>query len=247
MRTSLNALILFVFCIILASCKTNSVSPSAMTADLPVIANTINAYTFSFEANNSSSTYSNDLTFTSDSIMIPYTITSSNYKSGSVSLSIVNSGGAIILKDSLFMNEVITGLIIGNVPPKQCTITYYSYTGDLTFAIGKHVDTLTVEIVFPASGVSYSKQVQPLFNAACNYSGCHNAANVAGGLNLSSWNSIIHFTPPVVLPQDSAHSMLILRIEGKLPSIMPPTGLATLNQNQIQGLKTWIMEGAKNN
>jgi hypothetical protein len=37
-----------------------------------------------------------------------------------------------------------------------------------------------------------------------------------------------------------------VRIEGRLGERMPPGGYP-LNQNQINGLRAWIAEGAKNN
>jgi hypothetical protein len=100
-------------------------------------------------------------------------------------------------------------------------------------------------IVFPSSNVSYSKQVQPLFNITCTYSGCHDDGTQAGGLSLTNYFSLIS-TPGVVVPKDTTHSILIQRIEGLGP-IMPPPPFSPLNANQIQGIKTWVIEGAKYN
>ncbi|HEX7573748.1 MAG TPA: hypothetical protein VF514_11685, partial [Bacteroidota bacterium] len=41
-------------------------------------------------------------------------------------------------------------------------------------------------------------------------------------------------------------STLVLRIQGSVGARMPP-GSYPLNQNQINGIRTWIAEGAKNN
>lgn len=100
-------------------------------------------------------------------------------------------------------------------------------------------------IVFPSSNVSYVKYVQPLFNIDCNYSGCHDSGTRAGGLDLSDYNSVMA-VPGVVVPGNSKNSILVQRITGALP-IMPPPPLPTLTPNQIQGIKTWIDEGAKDN
>ncbi|MGC8594419.1 MAG: c-type cytochrome domain-containing protein [Candidatus Kryptoniota bacterium] len=100
-------------------------------------------------------------------------------------------------------------------------------------------------IVFPPSNVSYIKYVQPLFNIDCNYSGCHDSGTRAGGLDLTDYNSAMS-VPGVIVPGNSKNSILVQRITGALP-IMPPPPLPTLTPNQIQGIKTWIDEGAKDN
>lgn len=105
--------------------------------------------------------------------------------------------------------------------------------------------TSASSIVFPATNVSYSKQIQPLFNISCSYSGCHDDQSQAGGLSLTSYFNMIS-VPGVVIAKDTTHSILIQRVEGEGP-IMPPAGFSRLNANQIDGLKTWIMEGAKFN
>jgi hypothetical protein len=40
--------------------------------------------------------------------------------------------------------------------------------------------------------------------------------------------------------------VLVLRIQGSVGARMPP-GQYPLNQNQIDGIRTWIAEGAKDN
>jgi len=99
-------------------------------------------------------------------------------------------------------------------------------------------------IIFPASNVSYSAQVQPLFNQACNYSGCHDASTT--GLNLTSYGTAVLTIPGIVVAGDPDHSVLVLRIQGSVGARMPP-GSFPLNQNQINGIRTWVHEGAKNN
>lgn len=103
------------------------------------------------------------------------------------------------------------------------------------------------QIVFPADSISYSKQVEPYFTLACNASGCHNNIDLAGGVDLSSWAQI-RGTPGLVdvnpqNPQYDTSSTLILVMYGKLSHTPPPNA----NQNQRDGIKEWILEGAKNN
>ena len=101
------------------------------------------------------------------------------------------------------------------------------------------------DIVFPPNNVSYDRQVQPLFNQACNFSGCHDGNSQQTDLNLTSHGGTVGI-PGVVVPGKPESSRLVLRIQGSVGVRMPPQG-NQLNDNQINGIRTWIAEGAKNN
>jgi hypothetical protein len=101
-------------------------------------------------------------------------------------------------------------------------------------------------IIFPTSGVSYSHQVQPLFDQACNASGCHDSGTHQSDLVLTDYGHAVLTVPGVVVPGKPDASTLVLRIQGSVGVRMPP-GAYPLNQNQIDGIRTWIAEGAKQN
>jgi hypothetical protein len=101
-------------------------------------------------------------------------------------------------------------------------------------------------IVFPVNGVLYGAQVQPLFNQACNASGCHDAGAHQSQLILTSYDEAVLALPGIVVAGKPDASVLVLRISGSVGARMPP-GAYPLNQNQINGIRTWIAEGAKNN
>ena len=105
-------------------------------------------------------------------------------------------------------------------------------------------------IVFPPSNISFGKYVQPLFFQECAVTGCHtqDSKAEAGDLSLESWGEAMS-SPLVIIPGDSVGSLLVVRIEGKnARPLMPPLNTNfSLNRNQINGLKQWIYEGAKNN
>jgi hypothetical protein len=110
-------------------------------------------------------------------------------------------------------------------------------------------DNSQEDIVFPASNVSYGKQVEPLFLRACAIPGCHTQESMAdaGGLSLETYQDALS-VPLVIIPKDTLNSRLVWSIEGiRGSTIMPPIGRPPLNANQVKGLKTWIQEGAKNN
>ena len=101
-------------------------------------------------------------------------------------------------------------------------------------------------IVFPTDSVSYSQHVQPLFNQACNFAGCHDDGQNASPLRLTSYGNTVLSIPGVVVPRNPDGSTLVLRIQGSVGQRMPVNG-NPLNQNQINGIRAWIVEGAKNN
>ncbi len=104
------------------------------------------------------------------------------------------------------------------------------------------------EIVFPNDSVSFTKHVGPLFQQKCASSSCHGGgAQNTSGLNLEypSYNSLLNHTG-LVIPGDANHSTLVQHLEGSL-SPMPPPKFPQLTQNQINGIKTWINEGAQFN
>ncbi len=140
----------------------------------------------------------------------------------------------------------ITGLL--NFYMKKVFVISVASIAFLSLALSSCKNTLTPgidQIVFPTSGVvSYEKYVQPLFNIACNYSGCHDAADAAGGLDLTDWITLTS-TPGVVFKNDTTSGTLVQSIEGKLQH--DPFLPGYLTPNQIQGLKAWVIQGAQNN
>ena len=98
-----------------------------------------------------------------------------------------------------------------------------------------------------------------VFNPSCLSAGCHNATNVAGGLNLSpgaSYDALVNVLSdnPVaraegllrVEPFDIATSFLLIKVTapgagegGRMPLGMPP-----LSSADIELMRTWILEGA---
>jgi hypothetical protein len=102
------------------------------------------------------------------------------------------------------------------------------------------------DIVFPPNNVSYGVYVQPLFNETCAFTGCHGDTEPAAGLRLTSYDNLMFNSLQVVVRERPDESILVLRIEGRLGSRMP-LNRTPLTQNQINGIRTWIAEGALNN
>lgn len=101
------------------------------------------------------------------------------------------------------------------------------------------------DIVFPASNVSFQEHVQPLFNQTCALAGCHDD-NQNERVRLTSYGNLVFANPPVLVEGTPDQSLLVLRIEGRLGQRMP-LNRNPLNQNQINGIRAWVAEGARNN
>lgn len=105
------------------------------------------------------------------------------------------------------------------------------------------IDNVTI----PSKNVSYGKYIQPVFNLKCTSSGCHDDISAAGGYSLTTWSGAV--IPGIVDPFSVETSRLVWRVEGIGVPIMPPIGSSNppLTLNQVEGIKTWIREGAQNN
>jgi hypothetical protein len=101
------------------------------------------------------------------------------------------------------------------------------------------------------SGVSYSKDVQPIL--AKNCSECHapgQKGSVASGLDTTNYQSLMKGGKfgPLVKPGDALTSALNMLVEGRVhASIQMPHGREKLPAKDIETLKVWVNEGAKNN
>jgi len=101
------------------------------------------------------------------------------------------------------------------------------------------------------SGVSYNKDVQPIL--AKNCSECHAAGQkglAASGLDTTSYENLMKGGKfgPLVKPGDALSSSLNMLVEGRVhASIQMPHGRAKLPDKDIEILKVWVNEGAKNN
>lgn len=100
-------------------------------------------------------------------------------------------------------------------------------------------------VVFPTTDVSYAQHVQVLFNQTCALSGCHDDGQ-NDQVKLTSHTNVLFANPQIVVEGDPGSSILVLRIEGRL-GVRMPLNRNPLNQNQINGIRTWIAEGARNN
>ncbi len=102
-------------------------------------------------------------------------------------------------------------------------------------------------IIIPSENVSYNEYIQPVLNVKCAASECHDDGTRAGDYSVTNWANVVY--PGIVDPGNVETSRLVWRIEGLGVPVMPPVGaiVRPLTKNQVNGIKVWIKEGAKNN
>ncbi|MBI2619756.1 MAG: hypothetical protein HYW57_06715 [Ignavibacteriales bacterium] len=100
--------------------------------------------------------------------------------------------------------------------------------------------------LFPDSSVSYGLHVQKLFDARCIR--CHNGSHPQTDLDLisPSYNKLMNYQPRLVLTRDPDNSILIQRLAGVITPRMP-LNATPITENQLNGMRQWVLEGAVNN
>ena len=100
-------------------------------------------------------------------------------------------------------------------------------------------------ISFPSENISFFSHVQPFFEEKCS---CH----TAGGENIQQMDLTsaaavedLKYTR-YLLPGDPSRSDLyrVMEYPAAIEPQMPPNPNLPANSNQINGIKTWILEGA---
>ncbi len=99
--------------------------------------------------------------------------------------------------------------------------------------------------------VSYQKDVLPVLKANCFE--CHTPGGIGyemSKLDMSTYDTLMKGTQfgPVVKPGDSLTSVLVMLIENRADSsIHMPYQRNLMSQPNIDTIKTWVAQGAKNN
>jgi hypothetical protein len=107
---------------------------------------------------------------------------------------------------------------------------------------------------FVPSTVSFATDIQPIFTTSCV--GCHGPPQPTGDTDLTagaSYGSLVNvvssgYAPAVrVIPGDTTHSVLYHKVfgTGQYGPAMPLGG--TISQSDRTKIRTWIIEGARNN
>lgn len=107
-------------------------------------------------------------------------------------------------------------------------------------------------ITGPVEDVSYSNNIQVIFNESCGGAGCHVGATQSG-VNLTSYDQVMNsvgqqYGRTIVEPGSPDESPLVDKIEPNPEhGQRMPFGGSSLSNHQIEEIRVWIEEGAMDN
>lgn len=94
--------------------------------------------------------------------------------------------------------------------------------------------------------VYFVNTILPLLQSGCALSGCHNEASARDGVILTDYARIL--TTGEVKPGNPGESKLYkVMIDDDPDDRMPPPPMQAFTAEQIDRVRTWILQGAKNN
>ena len=106
-------------------------------------------------------------------------------------------------------------------------------------------------------GATLSGHVQPIFDQACAYAGCHSSTNPQAGLDLTAGKSreamlgvasMQNPDVPLVTAVNPTNSYLMVKLTGAgVMGDRMPLGGEPLNESQLEIIRTWIIQGAPDN
>ena len=123
----------------------------------------------------------------------------------------------------------------------------------MVFSSGCKSDTIILTPpVGPVEDVSFSADVNPIFQSSCSGSGCH-IGHTTNGVNLTNYASVLgsvaqSYGKNAILPSDAEGSPLV-NIIGPVPLFgsRMPQGRPAFSQDQITIIREWIDDGAQDN
>lgn len=92
--------------------------------------------------------------------------------------------------------------------------------------------------------INYETEIQPILNASCAFSGCHDATTAADGVDLSDYANTM--TTGEIEAGKPKKSELYETIIATDDDIMPPSPYPALSQDKIDLIYQWINQGAQN-
>ena len=118
--------------------------------------------------------------------------------------------------------------------------------------IGMCLFPLAIAACSGEPAISFSQDVKPIIDQNCI--SCHQAGGegfVASGFDMSTYEGVIkgaNFGPMIIAGDPEGSNMLVL-MEGRAdPSISMPNGQQDpVSKQDIQTIRSWIVQGARNN
>jgi hypothetical protein len=114
------------------------------------------------------------------------------------------------------------------------------------FVTAKDLDPSKLPPAVDKPGVTFQKDIKPVFDRACR--DCHGAQKAKGGIRLDSLDGILKggHDGKVVVPGQSAKSLLAYAAARTQAKSMPPKDKGQpLTPEQVGLIRAWIDQGAK--
>lgn len=106
----------------------------------------------------------------------------------------------------------------------------------------------------PDRPVSFSEDIEPIFNGNCAVSGCHTSSIQESGVDLSSYESALNsvgnqYGTEIIIPGEPENSPIVDKISNDNPEFgeRMPYQRGQLSSAQIDSIIAWIDDGAPNN
>lgn len=106
----------------------------------------------------------------------------------------------------------------------------------------------------PDRPVSFSEDIQPIFNGNCAVSGCHDSGTQESGVNLTSYDAAlgssgIQYGRDIIDPGSPSNSPIVDKISNEDPQFgeRMPLNRQPLSDAEIDSIIAWIDDGAPDN
>lgn len=97
--------------------------------------------------------------------------------------------------------------------------------------------------------IKYSSHIQRILDKSCAVRGCHDGGSKAAGLSLVAWNQLIKGSShgEILIPFVPSKSLLTTLFDGThMRKLHPVLSQDALSMSEVNFLKRWISEGARN-
>ncbi len=153
----------------------------------------------------------------------------------------------LICKMHYIMNRIFikcTPIIIALISVFALSCTKYEIPGRQGPEPEQEIDPSSSSSCDPDT-VYFQNTILPLVVSSCATTGCHDQASHRDGVILNDYASIINTGE--IKPGDPEDSEFFESLTDDGDDLMPPPPYNPLNSEQIQLIRTWITQGAKNN
>lgn len=107
------------------------------------------------------------------------------------------------------------------------------------------IDTTDMGQPCDPAKIYFEKDILPVLQSNCAFSGCHDAASAEDGVILDSYENVIATADVEPFNLDDSEIFEVL-IDTREEERMPPSPTSRLPGDQIQLIATWILQGAEN-